>query len=257
MALMMLNDANEQGRIQSKETVLPALEFAIRAFSVKYLIAEKTGCATVQEETCYKSIWSQAFKAAEYAKKKKTYQSALALYVIGLASRSVYSQKPVDFERSCFRAASDHVSKLRPYANISDPENHRILGHKVAYLCAALSDNAFQFNQPSSTRERTLLWEGDQIWTTVRYRTDMFHQSFAKVHGMHEPMSKEVLSTILQHATMFKSMIWWDFNSMCHDRVDLLVRDVVTFNKVFVPLLDLISRDFLMIHPKEQLNYGK
>ncbi|KAJ6155866.1 hypothetical protein N7470_006432 [Penicillium chermesinum] len=235
---------------------------AIRAFSLKYLLADKTrpgqGChyTTIQQESCFKSIWAQGIQAARDAMESQTYQSALTLYIIGLASMSrPTSHKPANFERTCFRAASDHISKLRPYTEHANLGDYGKLGHNVAYLCAALSDNAFQFSLSRGSREPTLFRMNEQIWTNVRDRTHLFHQSFEVIHGMHDPMSKKVLSTVLQHATMFKSMMWWNFHHTDHDRIDLMIHDAVLFNRVYAPLLDMVARDFLLIHPREQLSF--
>lgn len=263
MALMVSLDNQESNYVTSLESLMhPTMSVAIRAFSLKYLMAEKSRTnkahryAAIQDDDCFKYIWKQAIQAATYAMKRQSYQSALTLYIIGLASMSTHGTPP-DFERTCLRIASQHISKLRPYEDDFDSDDYSISGHKVAYLCAALSDNAFQFSQPRDSREPTLFCMNDQIWATVRERTQIFHKSFERVHGMHEPMSKEVLSTVLQHATMFKSMMWWNFNSKQHDRLDLMIHDVLVFRKVFAPLLDLISRDFLLIHPREQLSYSE
>ncbi|KAJ5261246.1 hypothetical protein N7478_011841 [Penicillium angulare] len=246
-----------------------ALTAAVRAFAFKFFIAgghSTRGPNSAQSQACHTFIWAEAIRLAKQAMKNRSYQSILTLHIIGLASLSInIPEKPQGFEVGCFDSASRHMKRIQEVerVNLDIDRRHR---SEITYWCVALTENACQLNQLQRLAETSLFSEKSQVWTVVRERTSLFHQSFRSLHGMNEPMSKEVVSAILQHATLHKCMTWWNINNMksyaeSDEILDVLfqtaARDMLTFRDVFSPLLDLAGRDFLILNPKDQLSYGK
>lgn len=249
-----------------------ALIAAIRAFSLKFLVAQMTqsdhreSCEDIQSRSAFRLIWLQAIQAAQFAMAQPSYRSILTLYVVAITALSIHDSNNGCFEDSCLAGASGHIIQL----NGDSPRhksslNHDITRQNVAYWCGMVVESGCRFTRPLTLGKARSFAGDDQFWVNVRDQTSLFHQSFQCLHGMLEPMSREVLAVVLQHATMQKCMAWWDLSSIhCASadeemvgRVKLAVQDVLTFQEVFVPLLDLVARDFLLIHPKDQLNYGE
>ncbi|KAJ5116763.1 hypothetical protein N7456_001111 [Penicillium angulare] len=246
---------------------ISALTAAVRAFAFKFFITgtgstQTSNGAKSQSQACHNSIWTEAIPLAKQAMKDRSYQSILTLYIIGLASLSINTpDKPQGFEAECFDSASRHIKVLRELERTDQDEDRRHQS-EIAYWCVALTENACQLNQLQRLGETSLFSEKSQVWGVVRERTSLFHQSFKSLHGMREPMSKEVISAILQHATLHKCMTWWNMNNIksytegdLDELLQTAARDMLTFRDVFTPLLDLVGRDFLMLNPKDQLSY--
>ncbi|KAJ5580224.1 NAD(P)-binding protein [Penicillium hispanicum] len=251
-----------------KDATNTALIAAVRAFSLKFLAAQVTHadpsatCEDIQNRPAFRLAWTQAVQAARHATKRPSYRSILTLYVVAVTALSIHdSSKARCFEDSCLASASSQVRQLQ-HARRS-PLRNDLTCQNVAYWCGIVIENGCRFTRPHSPGRGLLFSSNNQFWMNVRDQTSAFHQSFQCLHGMAEPMSKDVRFIVLQHATMHKCMAWWDMgNVQCAateaelvERTELAVRDVLAFQEVFVPLLDLVARDFLLIHPRDQLNY--
>ena len=243
-----------------------ALCAAIRAFALKFLVARSNptqGYPALREQTCFASIWRDAIRLSMRSMRTLSYESALSLYIVGIASSSTDPpNKPPNFEAQCFHRASRHINDLQTM-RASRNEGYRSPKSDLAFWCAALTENSWQLRGPERTIAMPLFSQKNHIWTVVRDQTYLFHQSFSVLHSVSEPLSKEVISTVLQHATLHKCMTWYNLNSIkaCAESewlglVKVSIQDIVTFQEVFTPLLDLVGRDFLFLNPKDQLSYG-
>lgn len=246
----------------------PALCAAIRAFTLKFLVARSNptqGYPALREQPCFASIWRDAVRLSKKSMRMPSYESALSLYIIGIASSSIEPpNKPANFEVQCFEGASRHINDLRAMG-ISRNGGHRSPKIDLAFWCAALTENSWRLNQPLAERTITisLFSQKNHIWTMIRDQAYLFHQSFSVLHSVSEPLSKEVISTVIQHATLHKCMTWYNVNSVksCAEDdwlclVNVSIQDVITFQEVFMPILELVGRDFLFLNPKDQLSYG-
>ena len=108
----------------------------------------------------------------------------------------------------------------------------------------------------------------EKIWSSIRQRTEIFHQSFANLKGSHDPLPPGVAEVVLQHATACKTMYFAVINQLCdslfyhkllpvEETAQAVLEESHRFHEVFDHLLGMCARDYIYLSTECRLNYGK
>ena len=297
---------NDRGSISSDNDdylIDHALVSAVHAFSVRWLsfrdtIVDSNGNSVERtrtpEEHIRNTLWHQASKAVYSVMTRPSYRSVLALHLVAITASSV-DHKDHGIEDLCSEVSLSHHLRLKSTSQNSFPNvistelipswerlpspqeqdkspdetAERASRQDIAYWLGIVCDTARSLTQ---CRSSILLpgRSGDtKVWNYLRQRTANFDKSFRSLHGSQEPMSDEMVATILQHATACKSMCWWTMtrvqDALFHRMTDELVetalesavQEIHRFHNLFAPLLDICARDFMIMNQRNQINYCK
>ena len=298
---------SDRGSIGSEEDddylIDHALVSAVHAFAVRWLsfrdtVIDSDGNSvettrTPEEHIC-NTLWHRASRAVYSVMTRPSYRSVLALHLVAITASSI-DHKDHGIEDLCSEVSLSHHLRLKStsqhpsfnvissafippwqpippfqeHDNPTDEAVERASKQDIAYWLGIVCDTSRSLTQ---CRSSILLpgRSGDtKVWNFLRRRTATFDQSFRSLHGSQEPMSDEMMATILQHATACKSMCWWTMtrvqDALFHRMTDELVetalesavQEIRRFHDLFSPLLDMCARDFVILNQKNQVNYRK
>lgn len=108
----------------------------------------------------------------------------------------------------------------------------------------------------------------EKVWNFIRQRTIIFDQSFRSLHGSPLPLTRDVTTTVLQHAsackTMYLGMMNQFFDAVLNyppefveDAAERVVVESRRFHNAFDQLLAMCARDYMTMSGLSQLNYSE
>ena len=273
---------------------------AVHAFAIRWLSTQDTvmdadgesaGRMRMPDEHIRNTLWHQATRAVYPAMTRPSYRSVLALHLVAITAPSI-DHKDHGIETLCSEVSLSHHLHLKTASQRAEPclfsndvapswdllrsygdqqaageVTDRAKKQGTAYWLGIVSDTA---RSVTKCRPSILLpgRSGDtKVWNYVRQRTAMLDPSFRSLHGTQQPISDEVVATILQHATACKSMCWWTitrvqdalFHRIADESVEQALESTVTdfrqYHDLFDPLMEICARDFMILNHQNQLHY--
>ncbi len=297
------DDEDSPGNDEGDYLIDKALVSAVYAFSVRWLstqvTAKKHDGSSVEKTRASNTnirntFWRQARKAIYPVMTRPSYRSILALHLVASTATAI-NHKDQGIEDLCCEVALSHhlrlrsglqshsmstastmtlsaqdmLSSLQVSPNIQEHVVEHAHMQDMAYWLGVLSDTSRSLTQ---CRSSVLLpgQSGDlKVWSQVRQRTQVFDLSFRSLHHSQQSMSDEVVATILQNASAYKTMYWWTItrvhDALFHHTTDELIevaleralQELRGFQDIFGPLLDMCARDFMILNQRNQVSYRK
>ena len=285
----ILNDALRYAIYVYASSWLPSPDIAQRGQDANAIQAQHQGYEIRAH------LWRRARAAILPAMSRPSYRSVLALMLFG------FTEMPVDTDdhglnQLCSDALFSHLNYLRsplqsrasrplcdfntvlplnpgqgpvPTPELVDDghESQKHMRGNVFWLGVIVDTTRSLLQQRPS-----ILLPGrsgdEKVWNFIRQRTVIFDQSFRSLHGSPLPLTRDVTTTVLQHAsackTMYSGMMNQFFDAVLHyppefadDAAERIVVESRRFHNAFDQLLAMCARDYTTMSGLSQLNYSE
>lgn len=264
----------------SEAHINQALMSAVHAFSARWLPVDLFQKAGRSDEAARRRLmqvlWEQAHQNMLSILTLPSYRSILALYLFAITPSGT-SAPMSTVSQLCYETSLRHYLQLRLESRISIPrssgtvDDYEELSH--------LEDSAYWFGLVCDVSRSLLrcqcpiLLSGPSsqasVWALVSAQVDEFALENGSRPFSTHLLSDEAVLKILQLGSACKTMTWASIvdvqDSLFYSRtsvgaqvaLDFALGKLQQFETVFLPHLERIARDFVLLSEKSQLGYGK